>query len=57
MECCLGEEKILGLFNFSEHDRTAQIDESDLRHIDLLTGESREAGEVSLSAYGYCYLK
>ncbi|MCD8333081.1 MAG: amylosucrase [Clostridiales bacterium] len=57
MERWLGGEKILGLFNFSEHDRTARIDETDGRYTDLLTGECREAGEITLPAYGYCYLK
>ncbi|MCD8149070.1 MAG: alpha-amylase family protein [Clostridiales bacterium] len=57
MERCLGDEKILGLFNFCEYDRTAWINEADGMYENLLTGEVREAKGVDIPACGYCYLK
>ncbi|MCD8365166.1 MAG: alpha-amylase family protein [Clostridiales bacterium] len=57
MERCLGKEKILGLFNFSEQDRTAWINETDGMYENLLTGEIGEAKGVNIPACGYCYLK
>lgn len=58
---CIGRyydgEKILGLFNFSEKEKTAWINETDGDYIDLLTGERRKASAVSLPAYGFYWLK
>ncbi len=58
---CIGRacdgEKILGLFNFSEHDRTARIRETDGIYRDLISGEKRKAENVPVPAYGFLYLK
>ncbi len=50
-------EKIIGLFNYSETDRMAWIDEEDGQYQNLITGEIREAKAVGVPAYGFCYLK
>ena len=58
---CIGRkyegEKILGLFNFSEFDKTAWINETDGDYVDLISGEERKACAVELPVYGFCYLK
>ena len=50
-------EKIIGLFNFSEHDKTAWINETDGLYEDMLTGKKREARGVDIPAYSFYYLK
>lgn len=50
-------DKIIGLFNFSERDGTAWIDEKDGDYEDLLTGKRMKASGVDVPAYGFCYLK
>jgi amylosucrase len=50
-------EKVIGLFNFSEHDRTAWINEEDGMYKDLISGKKMEARGVDIPAYGYFYLK
>ena len=58
---CIGRyyegEKIIGLFNFSEQDRTAWINETDGLYEDMLTGKKREARGVDIPAYSFYYLK
>lgn len=54
---CHGGEKILGIFNFSQEAGTAWIDEGDGKYEDLLTGEERQAKDVELPGYGFCWLK
>ncbi len=54
---CHGGEKILGLFNFSEEAGTAWIDEGDGEYEDLITGREREAKDVELPGYGFCWLR
>lgn len=51
------EEKLIGLFNFSEHDRTAWINETDGEYVDLITGRVMEAKGVDVPAYGFLWLK
>ncbi len=57
---CIGRyydgEKILGLFNFSEYDKTAWINE-DGEYEDMLTGQNRKAKGVDIPAYSFFYLK
>ena len=57
---CMGRyfdgDKLLGLFNFSEFDKTAWISE-DGTYIDLFTGNEVKADSVQMPAYGFCYLK
>ncbi|MDE6518140.1 MAG: amylosucrase, partial [Acetatifactor sp.] len=58
---CIGRynegEKILGIFNFSEYDKTAWINETDGMYTDMLSGEKRKAAGVDIPAYGFLYLK
>ena len=58
---CIGRyyegEKILGIFNFSEQDRTAWINETDGDYVDLISGKERAAAGVDIPACGFCYLK
>lgn len=58
---CIGRyyegEKIIGIFNFSEYDKTAWINETDGDYIDLMTGKVRKASGVDIPAYSFYYLK
>ncbi|GFI23816.1 amylosucrase [Lachnospiraceae bacterium] len=58
---CIGryyeDEKIYGLFNFSEFDKTAWLNEVEGEFIDLITGDKMKLNEVKIPAYGYYYLK
>ncbi|MCR5294314.1 MAG: alpha-amylase family protein [Lachnospiraceae bacterium] len=48
-------EKLLALFNFSENDQTAWINEEE-DYTDLMTGEPREAKAVGIPACGFTWL-
>lgn len=50
-------EKLIGLFNFSEHDKTAWINEEDGLYRDLISGGMMKAKGIDIPAYGYFYLK
>ena len=58
---CIGRyyegEKIIGLFNFSEYDKTAWINETDGTYVDMISGRSMKASGVNIPAYGFYYLK
>ena len=58
---CIGRyfegEKLIGLFNFSEYDRTAWIKEADGEYVDLLTGSKIQPVDVKIPAYGFFYMK
>ena len=58
---CIGRyfegEKLIGLFNFSEYDKTAWINEEDGMYVDLISGERMEARGVNIPAFGFFYLK
>lgn len=58
---CIGRyfdgEKVIGIFNFSEMDKTAWIDETDGVYVDLISGEEKKASGVDVPAYGFYYLK
>ena len=58
---CIGRyfagEKIIGVFNFSEFDKTAWINETDGMYKDLISGRMMRASGVDIPAYGYYYLK
>lgn len=58
---CIGRyyqgEKIIGLFNFSEHDKTAWINEPDGPYVDMISGVSVQPSGVNIPAYGFYYLK
>ena len=48
------EEKLVALFNFSEYDKVAWINEDDGMYVDLLSGREMKACGVQIPAYG-CY--
>ncbi len=50
-------EKLIGLFNFSEYDKTAWINEDDGMYVDLISGKEMEARGVNIPAFGFYYLK
>ena len=56
---CIGRyydgDKLIALFNFSEHDRTAWIDEADGDYVELISGREMKPTEVQIPAYGYYY--
>ena len=58
---CIGRfyqgEKLIGLFNFSEYDKTAWIQEADGEYVDLVSGEKVRPEGVNVPAYGFYYLK
>lgn len=58
---CIGryyeDEKIIGLFNFSEYDKTAWINETDGTYVDMISGRRMQASGVNIPAYGFYYLK
>ena len=57
---CMGRyhdgEKILGIFNFSEQDKTAWINETDGEYVDLISGRKMPAQGVDVPAYGFYWL-
>lgn len=58
---CIGRycdgEKIYGVFNFSEFDKTAWLSGVNGEAIDLISGNKMKLNEVKLPAYGFYYLK
>lgn len=50
-------DKIIGLFNFSEHDRIAWLNETDGLYEDLLTGQKIVPVGLNVPAYGFYLLK
>ncbi len=58
---CIGRyyegEKIYGIFNFSEFDSMAWIDEEDGLYVDLISGDQMEAKGVMMPVYGFKLLK
>lgn len=58
---CIGRyfdgEKIIGLFNFSEHDKTAWINETDGDYVELISQREMKPAGVNIPAYGFYYLK
>lgn len=51
------KEKMIGLFNFSEHDKIAWIDERDGLYQDLLSGEYIKPAGTFIPGYGCYWLK
>lgn len=49
-------EKFIGLYNFSENDRTAWINEDDGMYLDLISGHEMEAKGVDIPAFGCFWL-
>lgn len=58
---CIGRyyegEKLLGLFNFSECDKMAWINETDGMYVDMISGQPMKASGINIPAYGFYYLK
>lgn len=58
---CMGRyyqgEKILGIYNFSEQDKTAWINEEDGEYVDLITGNRMPARGVNVPGYGFYWLR
>lgn len=58
---CIGRyfdgDKVIGLFNFSEYDKTAWIDENDGDYTELISGNEMKPVEVHIPAYGFYYMK
>lgn len=58
---CIGRyfegEKLIGIFNFSEYDKTAWINETDGDYVELISGKEMKAAGVDIPAYGFYYLK
>ncbi|MBQ9063917.1 MAG: alpha-amylase family protein [Blautia sp.] len=50
------EEKFIGLYNFSEYDKVAWINEQDGMYLDLLTGREMKASGVQIPAFGSYWL-
>lgn len=50
-------EKIIGLFNFSDENKMAWIDERDGMYEDLVTNKKMRASGISMAAYGFYWLK
>ena len=48
------EEKFIGIYNFSEFDKVAWINEDDGMYTDLISGRELEAKGVQIPAFG-CY--
>ena len=48
------DEKFIGIYNFSENDRVAWINEDDGMYLDLISGHEMEAKGVMIPAFG-CY--
>ncbi|MBD5474660.1 MAG: amylosucrase [Lachnospiraceae bacterium] len=58
---CIGRyfdnETLIGVFNFSEFDKTVNLGASDDEYMDLITGTSTKLGDVNIPAYGFYYFK
>ena len=50
-------ERLIGLFNFSEFDKTAWINEADGVYQDLVTGKEMVAVAVGVPGNGFFWLK
>ena len=48
------KEKFIGIYNFSENDKVAWINEEDGMYTDLISGREMEARGVQIPAFG-CY--
>lgn len=51
----LGKEKLIALFNFSEEDKTAWIQEEGL-YMDVMSGQHKEGKAVSIPSGSFCWL-
>ena len=49
------EEKMLGIFNFSEYNKEVSLDGIEGEYTDMLTGKKICPEKITLPAYGFCY--
>ncbi len=58
---CMGREaegeKVIGLFNFSEYDKTVTPRTIEGKYVDMISGREWQGGEIHIPAYGFYYLK
>ncbi|MBD5470975.1 MAG: amylosucrase [Lachnospiraceae bacterium] len=58
---CIGRyfdgDRIIGVFNFSEFDKTARLNQADEEYEDMISGKCMKLQEISIPAYGFYYLK
>ena len=58
---CIGRyfdgDKMIGLFNFSEYDKTAWINETDGDYVEMISGCQMNITDVTIPAHGFYYLK
>lgn len=58
---CIGRyydgDQIIGIFNFSEHEKEVWINGAEGDYVDLLTGQERTVLGINIPAYGFYYLK
>ncbi len=60
---CIGRyfdgDKVIGMFNFSEYDKTVRIQEDDEDYVDMISGKKFKCrmNEIQIPAYGFYYLK
>ena len=57
IERSLKDDKIIGIFNFSEAEKIAHIEETDGDYQDMLSGGKVKAFDVKLPGYGFYWLK
>lgn len=58
---CIGRyfegDKVIGLFNFSEWDKTVRMQEIDEAYVDMIAGKNMKMTEIHMPPYGFYYLK
>ena len=50
-------DEVVGLFNFSEHEKTIRMDAYGGKFVDMIMGDAQTLSEIHIPAYGFCYLK
>lgn len=54
---CFDNETLIGVFNFSEYDKTVNLGNSDDEYVDLIAKTAAKLEDVSIPAYGFYYFK
>lgn len=50
-------DEVVGLFNFSEHEKIIRMDAYGGKFVDMIMGDAQTLSEIHIPAYGFCYLK
>ena len=50
-------QKVIAVFNFTEYDRVAWVNENDGEYEDMITGQRMDASGINVPAYGFYLLK